>query len=89
MKKFNITLWIICIAVYIFNIVLIAIQGATVSNNIIAWIICIFLALCIIFDEISKTHTIKYYKQIFDMQDMYIDMLKDELKQKERKEGGE
>lgn len=41
-------LWAVCIAMYIFNIVLIAITGADLVNNIVAWSMCIMLAITII-----------------------------------------
>ena len=38
MNKGTLFLWLTCIAIYIYNIVVITIHGATTFNNLIAWI---------------------------------------------------
>lgn len=48
MKNKTWILWAVCIAMYIFNIVLIAITGADLFNNIVAWSVCLMLAITII-----------------------------------------
>lgn len=48
MKNKTWYLWGICIAMYILNIVIVAITGADLVNNIVAWSMCIMLAITII-----------------------------------------
>lgn len=47
-------LWIICIILYILNIVIVAITGADLVNNIVAWSICLMLATTITLIEESS-----------------------------------
>ena len=48
-------LWILCIILYIVNIVVIVVCGTDLVNNIVAWSICLMLAITtILIDENSK-----------------------------------
>lgn len=64
-KKINLILWLFCIATYIFNIVAVCIYGATITNNILAWCLCIFLVIVIIlldkrYEHLYKSRSIEY-----------------------------
>lgn len=41
-------LWILCIILYIVNIVVVVVCGADLFNNIVAWSMCIMLVITII-----------------------------------------
>lgn len=47
-KKVSLILWLVCIATYIFNIVIVYMKGATLVNNIIGWYCSIIMAITII-----------------------------------------
>lgn len=46
-KKVSLILWLVCIAIYILNIILVYTLGSTLINNILAWGCCINLAITI------------------------------------------
>lgn len=47
-------LWIICIATYIFNIVVTVICGADIFSEIVAWSVCLMLAITILLIDKSS-----------------------------------
>lgn len=50
-------LWILCIILYIVNIVVVSVIGANLINNIVAWVMCISLALIImLMDKENETN---------------------------------
>lgn len=55
-------LWAVCIAIYILNIGIVAINGGTLINNIVAWACCIMLTITIIC--IVKSSNL--YKELLD-----------------------
>lgn len=61
-KKVSLILWLVCIAIYILNIVIICLNGATLANNILAWVCSIMLAINIILLECWNNHLLKARK---------------------------
>lgn len=44
-------LWAVCISIYILNIGIVAINGGTLINNIVAWVCCIILTISLILKD--------------------------------------
>ena len=60
----NSIMWLIPLAIYVFQIVLVSIKGSTLSSNICAWVCCILLLLQVAIPSIIRVckSEIKYNK---------------------------
>lgn len=88
-KKVSLILWLFCIATYIFNIVLVCVNGATLINSILAWCCCILLTISIILLEIknnrlkeTREKELKEWKKIVNF---FLELKQENEDQKEQK----
>lgn len=95
-KKVSLILWLVCIATYILNIVIICVFGATLINNILAWVCSIMLAITIILlqcriEQLSEArkNDLRWVAQTLEFISKAKQENEDQTEQKNRKQRGE